>query len=368
MQLSITQENLNKALSATSRVISSRPSLPVLSNLLLKTENKRLKISSTNLEIGVNYWIGAKVDKDGEITVPARLLSEYISSLPAGNINLRVEKQSLHVEAEHYQSTINGIDAAEFPSIPQVDKGTAIKLPAAELRAALSQVVMAVSNDDARPVLNGVYLYGDGDTIVLVATDSYRLAEKRLKLAKNSLKKPLALIIPARTMQELGRSIEDDAEEVELRAESNQAMFKFNDNELVSRLIEGQFPDYRQLIPKQAGTTVTIKTAEFVNITKVASLFARENAGSITLKVDSKTGSLSIRSVASQLGENTSEAQVEVDGEDSEVTLNSRYLLEALSAISQEEVRFAITGKVNPCVLRPIGDKDYLHIVMPLRS
>src|SRR5687768_15118517 len=152
MKLSLTQENLNKALSSVSRIVGSRTALPVLGNVLLKTDNKRLQLSSTNLEIGIIRWIGAKIEKEGAVTVPARLLSEYIASLPAGNINLSLEKQTLHIQSEHYQSSINGIAAEEFPSIPRVEKGQSVDLPAADLKTALAQVVMAASGDDARPV------------------------------------------------------------------------------------------------------------------------------------------------------------------------------------------------------------------------
>lgn len=367
MKASLTQENLNKALSVGSRIVDNRPSLPVLANVLIKTDNNRLKLSSTNLEIGINHWIGAKIEKEGALTVPARLLNEYVASLPPGNMEIEADKQSLKLTADHYQSTINGIEADEFPSIPTISKATSLSLPAGEFKKALEQVIMAASADDSRPVLNGVYLYQDASSLVVVATDSYRLAEKKLDLGK-AAKKPIVLIIPTRTMSELARLIEDDSQEIKVTAEENQVLFSFGDTELVSRLVDGQFPDYRQLIPKTGGTTLTIRTAEFINLTKVASLFARENAGSITLKVDSKAGKLSIRSIASQVGENVSEAAVKVSGEDAEVTLNSRYLLDGLTAIDTQEVTFSISGKINPCVLRPVGKKDYLHIVMPLRS
>lgn len=367
MQVTLTQENFNKAAAVVGRIVNSRNSLPVLANILIKTDNKRLKLSSTNLEIGINHWIGAKVEKEGALTVPARLLGEYVASLPPGNLELKTEKQSLNLKTDHYQSTINGIAADEFPSIPSVSKSVTLEVPAKDFKHALSQVVMAASFDDARPVLNGIYLQTEADNLVIVATDSYRLAEKKLPI-KSTPTKPLKLIVPTRTMQELVRLIDEGTDAVKISAEENQILFSFDDTELVSRLVDGQFPDYRQLIPKDAATKLTVKTTEFINITKVAGLFARENAGSITLKVDSKTGSLSIRSIASQVGENVSEASVKVVGEDAEVTLNSHYLLDGLGAIGQDEVEFSITGKINPCLLRPVDEKSYLHIVMPLRS
>lgn len=368
MKISLTQENLNKALTSVGRIVGGRASLPVLANVLLSTDKNRLRLSTTNLEIGINYWIGAKVEKTGSLTVPARLLSEYVASLPAGNIELEAEKNNLHITAAQNESTINGIAASEFPSIPVVGKATPINLPAASLKAALTQVLPAASVDDARPVLNGVYVFSRSSELVLVATDSYRLAEKKLKLDQKSIKDNLKVIIPARTLGELVRMIGDEVETIELLVEDNQAMFRFDGVELITRLIDGQFPDYQQLIPNEAQTTITIPTTEFTSLGKVAALFARENAGSVTIKLEAKTKTLSINSLASQIGENTSKVKVVFEGADAEVALNSRYLLDALAAMNTEEITFGVTGKVNPCLLRPVKEKDYLHLIMPLRS
>lgn len=368
MHLSLTQENLSRALTIIGRVVSSRSSLPVLSNVLLSTDSSRLRLAATNLEIGINCWIGCKVDEDGAITVPARLFSEFVSSLPGGNIELSTDDLALKVKTPHYESVINGISAEEFPLIPEIKTEPVISLPAAEFREALQQVVIAASADEARPVLSGVYLYVEDKHLFMVATDSYRLAEKKLTL-KNNAEAKLSIIVPARTMQELIRVIADTEEEVSIYLNENQVMFEAGSIELTSRLIEGQFPNYKQIIPTSTETAIEIDVTEFARITKVASLFARENAGGVRLDI-SAGGQVSIYSTASQIGENTSTADCETEGEDGEISLNARYLNESLAVIKSDRVRFAISGKLNPCVITPLGKEDngYIHIIMPLRT
>lgn len=370
MKVSLTQENLHKGLSIVGKIVGNRSTLPVLGNVLISTESNRLRLSTTNLEIGINYWLGAKVEQEGSITVPARLLGDYVATLPNNNIELSVEKSILSLKTTNYQSTINGTSAEEFPSIPKLEKKSPLQLPAQQLKQAISQVITAASIDDARPVLSGVYLYNSPNHLITVATDSYRLAEKKIKLTpKNkSIPDDFKIIIPVRTMQEVLRITDDEQDKIELLVEDNQVLFRLANIELVSRLIDGQFPDYRQLIPREAQTQATLKTADLTAVTKTAALFAKENAGSVSLKIDPAAKSLNIRSIASQLGENISHAPAQIKGEGGEVSLNCRYLLEALSVLNQEKLTFSITGKVNPCLLRPEGDDSYLHIIMPLRS
>jgi DNA polymerase-3 subunit beta len=231
------------------------------------------------------------------------------------------------------------------------------------------QVVVAASADEARPVLAGVYLYTDEKTLVMVATDSYRLAEKRLELAGDA-PKAFSVIVPVRTMQELIRLLGEAEGEVELHLDENQVLFRVAGVELVSRVIEGQFPNYRQIIPQHAETSFDIDTAEFTRITKVASLFARESAGSVKLEIKPE-GEVSIMSSDSEVGGNKSSAECEVNGDDAEISLNARYLTDALGVMKASQVTFATSGKLSACVITPAGEDatdDYLHIVMPLRT
>jgi DNA polymerase-3 subunit beta len=369
LKLSLTQENLSRALASVGRVVSTRATLPVLSNVLLATDGNRLRLSATNLEIGINYWIGSKVETQGSLTVPARLFAEFVSSLPHGNIDLIGVDAVLTVKSPHYESKLNGISADEFPLIPTLTTDPVLTLDAATFRDGLAQVVVAASGDEARPVLAGVYLYVEDSTLYIVATDSYRLAEKRLELSGDA-PKAFSVLVPARTMQELVKLLGDATGEVEIYVDDNQVMFRIADVELVSRLIEGQFPPYRRIIPEHAVTSFDIATAELARITKVASLFARESAGSVRLEINAE-GKVSVVSSDSEVGGNTSSADCDVSGEDGEISLNARYLTDALSAVKSSMVSVAIVDKLSPCVISPAGPNDaddYLHIVMPLRT
>lgn len=363
MKLQVTQENLNKALGHVARVANSRSTLPILSNILLKTVNNRLSIAATNLDIAITQYIGAKVTEEGTITVPARLTQEFVNSLPSGTINLTLDEHKLHVSTDQYQSVINGTPADDYPVMPAITKGTSWSVPADKFKKALQQVVLAASSDESRPILTGVYFHTDGGKLFMAATDSYRLAEK--ELGKND--QDVKLLVPASAMQDLLRIIGDGADEISVTHDDQQVLFKVGDVELVARLIEGNYPDYKKLIPAEFTTTAEIKRSEMTNITKVSSLFARETAGSITIKVDEESKTVSIHSIASQLGENTASAEAIISGT-GEITLNSRYLLEALGVLQGDTVDFCFNGKLEACVLRDKTNTDYTHIVMPLKS
>jgi DNA polymerase-3 subunit beta len=364
MKLQVTQENLAKALNNVAKIaMANRNPLPILNNVLIKTQNGRLSLSATNLEIAITEKIGSKVKEEGSITVPARLMQEYISSLPSGVLELDLDENKLHIITEQYKSTINGVLADEFPSFPEIEEVVKWTIPTKDLKKGLSQVVFAASGDESRPVLTGLYLKTDGGNLFAAATDSYRLAEKAL--IKTS--QEISLLVPASSMQELLRILPEDSETVEVSADSQQVKFKVDDIELVTRLIDANYPDYKKLIPKKFSTSASLKRDELVRITKVSSLFARESAGSVTLKVDDIDKIVSITSIASQLGENSSKAPANIQGS-GEVTLNSRYLLDALNAIGTKEVTISFNGKLEPFVITSPEAKDQVYLVMPLKS
>lgn len=363
MDLQVTQENLNKALNVAARVAGGRSTLPILSNVLLKISNNQLSISATNLDIAITELIGAKVSSEGTLTVPARLLQDFVASLPKGTLDLKQEDHKLHIKSGNYDSTINGVSAEEFPVMPTIQEGSSWKIQAQELKQALQQVVFAASGDEARPVLTGVYIHTEGDKLYIAATDSYRLAQKTI----SGQKAKIDLLVPNSAMQDLLRILSDDVETVEVIHDDQQVLFKVGSTELVARLIEGKYPDYQKLIPTKFETTAEVSRDELINITKVSSLFARESAGSVTIHVDENLKNISIRSVASQVGENTASADALVKG-NGDITLNSRYLLDGLQAIKGEKVSFCFNGKLDPVVLRGTNQDDYLHIVMPLKS
>ena len=363
MQLQVTQENLNKALSTVARVASARNTLPILANVLLKTVGNRLTISATNLDIAITQHIGAKVVEEGAITVPARLMQDFISSLPSGVIELKLEDNKLRITTEKYQSVVNGVVADDFPVMPEISGGNAWTINAAQFKKGLQQVIMAASADESRPVLTGVLLQTTEGHLFAAATDSYRLAEKDLGANASDVQ----LLIPATAIQDLLRIIGDFDEVMSVTHDDQQVLFQANDVDLVARLIEGKYPDYRKLIPSTFAVEAKLKRADLLNVTKVSSLFARESAGSITINVDGDKAELSIRSVASQLGENTASANGTITGSGS-ITLNSRYLLDALHAFTGDEVTFSFNGKLEPTLLKDPKGGDYVHIIMPLKS
>jgi DNA polymerase III subunit beta len=363
VKLQVTQENLTRALNNVARVASTKNALPILSNVLIKTVDNRVIIAATNLNIAITHYIGSKVSQEGSITVPARLMQDFVASLPSGVIDIKVEDTKLRIKADKYNSTINGTLADDYPVMPKIQDGTSWTLSGGDLKRALQQVVLAASHDDARPILTGIYFHTHDGELYIAATDSYRLAEKRVM----KLNQEVNLLIPASAMQDLLRIIGDYEEEITVTHDDQQVLFTVGDIELVTRLIDGKYPDYRKLIPSSFSTSAKLPKNELVNITKVSSLFARESAGSVTLDLDEDEKQISIRSIASQLGENTATATADVTGAAS-ITLNSRYILDALGVINDQDVSLAFNGKLEPCVLHGTEDKDYLHLIMPLKS
>ncbi|MFZ1360819.1 MAG: DNA polymerase III subunit beta [Candidatus Saccharimonadales bacterium] len=366
MELSVTQENLSRALAAASRVASTKTQLPILSNILLRTDGSRLLVAATNLEIATTQYIGAKIAKPGSITIPAKLVAEFVSSLPKGPVELIVKADHLHISAGGFKSVINGIVADDFPELPIIDESSSVQysINGDEFKQAVSQTILTASNDSTRPVLTGVYWHSHEGYLYLAATDGYRLSEKRLVKTTSDV----AAIIPTASLQEVLRTVTDDISEVDVLFDDTQVRFRIGDSEVTSRLIDGNFPPYRKLIPTKSETAVTIDRSEFIRITKIAGLFARESGGSVTITANKDVGTLAIHSIASQLGENTSETTAIVTA-DGQVTLNSRYLSDALSVVQGDTVLFRFSGKLAPCVLQSIAkETDYQHIVMPLKS
>lgn len=363
MKLTVTQENLSRALNTVSRIASSRGSLPILSNVYLKTQDNQLYIAATNLDVAISEMIGAKITKEGSITVPARLMQDYVSSLPSGTLTLEVKDAKLSITTEHHKSNINGTPADDFPVMPVIENGASITIPADSFKSALQQVLFTASNDEARPVLTGLYLHTHSGELIAVATDSYRLAEK--KIGKES--EEVNLLIPATSLNEVLRVMKDEDGMVALDYDEQQAKISVGSVELVTRLIEGTYPDYRKLLPKDHATKAVTMKSDLQEITKVSSLFAREAAGGVTVEIEDEPQEVSIRSIASQVGENRAVANAQIQG-DAVITLNSRYMLDALSAFDGEEVQINVNGKLDPCLLTDPKNPDYLHIVMPVKS
>jgi DNA polymerase-3 subunit beta len=366
MELTVTQENFSKALSAVGRVASNKTGLPILSNILLRTDGNRLLVAATNLEVATTQYIGAKIIKPGAITIPARLISEFVSSLPKDSIELRVVNSNIHVTSGKFHSVINGVIADEFPELPTINEESSISysINADDFKQAVSQTIITASSDATRPVLTGVYWHSHEGSLYLAATDGYRLSERRLVETSSEV----SAIIPMTTLQEVLRTLGDDTDAVDILFDETQVRFRMNEAEIISRLVDGNFPDYRQLIPAHSDITATLNKQEFVRVTKIAGLFARESGGSVTLTVDEDAKSLSLHSIASEFGENTSELTAEIEGS-GQVTLNSRYLSEALSVVEGDTLEFSFSGKLSPCILKSVKkDTNYYHVIMPLKS
>lgn len=309
MELSVLQEHFTKALNAASRVASSRTQLPILNNVLLRTDGSRLLVAAMNMEIASMQYVGAKIVKPGSITVPARLITDFISSLPKGKIDLIVKGNQLRVTAGKYNSVINGTIADDFPELPTIEEDVAIQyqLTPTDFKQAVGQTIIATSSDTTRPILTGVYWHSHEGDLYLAGTDGYRLAERRLVKTESEV----SAIIPTTSLQEVLRMISDDTEQVTVLFDESQVRFRVDEAEITSQLIDGNFPPYRQLIPSSNEVEARIKKDDFTRITKIAGLFARDSGGSVTITANSDANELSLHSVASELGENTSEASAE---------------------------------------------------------
>ncbi len=367
MEIEVTQENLSKALSNVGRVASSRSGLPILGNILLRTSGNQLLVAATNLEVAATELIGAKIVKQGSLTVPARLISDFIQNLPKGKLTLTVKNTRLHIASETNSSTINGVSDEEFPELPGIDETKAViyQIAGTEFRQAITQTIITASNDTTRPTLTGVFWHTSKGALFLAATDGYRLSEKKLMEVKNDIQ----AIIPVTTLQEVLRTMSDSTEEIEVLFDDTQVRFRLDSSEITSRLIDGNFPDYRQLIPNTTETTSELSKNELLRTVKLANLFARGSGGTINLSIDVEKSTFIVKSIASELGENTSEIDVKANGEGGSVSLNSRYLIDALNVIDSDTISFGFSGALSPCVLRPIATTDnYTHIIMPIKS
>jgi DNA polymerase-3 subunit beta len=369
MRVSCLQENLAKGLATVGRAVATRSTLPVLSNVMLATDQGRLKLSATDLEIGVNCWIGAKVEEEGAITVPARLLIDFVNALPAERIDmaLNVRTQELNLNCARYEAHIKGIDAQEFPLIPTADDGEyQLTLEPSLLRQMISQVAFAAATDESRPILTGVLVKFDGPQLTMAAADGFRLSVRYARL-ENPVSEPISVIIPARALAELGRISSDEELPIGLSitASRSQALFHLSSTDLVSQLIEGRFPDYTQIIPKRHDTQTTVSTDEFFKACRTANIFARSEANIVRLNInDSK---MIITASSAEMGDNVTEIDAQIVGEPiAEIAFNVRFLIDVLSVADAAQVILETTNSSSPGVIKPVGAEDFIHVIMPM--
>ncbi len=363
------QENLARGLQVVSRAVSSRSTLPVLSNVLLRTENAGLKLTATNLEIGITYWVPGKIDTDGSVTIPARLMTEVVNQLPGGErVDLELEGTTVRLRCGRHQANLRGIDAEEFPVIPAAGDRPTTRISQRVLRRALSEVVFAAASDEARPILTGVLTRFAGDRLTLAAADNYRIAVKTALIL--DAVEETSIVVPARSYAELVRLLTDSDEPVNivLAPAKNQIMFHVEGVDLVSRLIDGQFPNYQQVLPTSSSTRAVVDREELLKAVRLSALIASSAANVVKLRIDgSDAGTLNI-AAAADVGDTQGDVEASIEGDAVTVAFNARYLQEALQNIPVEQLTMEFTGPLSPGVLKPVGEDDYVHVIMPVRT
>ncbi|MCG2685957.1 DNA polymerase III subunit beta [Candidatus Parcubacteria bacterium] len=368
MKFSCLSENLSQSLSTVGKAVATRGSLPVLSNVLVATDEGRLKLAATNLETSIVTWVGAKIDQEGAVTIPARLLSDFLGSLPPTQIDGLVNNQILTLTSELVHSTFNGLDAAEFPSLPEVKQKPFLEIDADRLARAISEVVFCAASDEGRPVLTGIFIHGSGDKLTLAGVDGFRLAERTVRLDK-PLEKEFKVVVPARTLQEVARLISGSESPigVSLLPDENQIMFKADRALISSRLLEGEFPDYLKIVPAQFGTEVVLDREEFQKAVKLASVFAKDSASIVRLRIDPDQNQLEVGASTQEVGEGTSRVAAQIEGPPLEISFNSRYLSDLLSNLKDEQLVFKTSDSLSAGMLLPKGRANYFHLIMPVR-
>ena len=373
MKLSCLQENLNKGLNIVGRAVATRTTLPITNNVLLATEDGRLKLVATNLEMAISCWIGAKIEDEGTITIPARLLTEFVSSLPNDTIDIQLSPQTktLGLKCARFEARISGVDAKDFPPIPSVDEGIKTTVEVDALRQGINHVVFAAAVEESRPVLTGVSAKFEKDTLILAAADGFRLAVYELSIT-TTVEQKTEVIIPARTLTELNRLIADNEEPINITLNPNksQILFQMEGVNLVSQLIQGSFPNYSQLIPQSYTTRVIVNVSDFLQATRTASIFARDGSGIVRLMItpggEADPGKLTVSARSEEIGDDVGEIDATVEGDEAKIAFNGKYLTDVLNVLHESQVALEITNASSPGLIRPVGADNYTHVIMPM--
>jgi DNA polymerase-3 subunit beta len=364
MKLICTKENLKRGMFAVSRVVGSGNPLQVLNNILIKADQGRIKLSSTNLEIGVNTWVGGIIEEEGSITIPARIFNEYVNNLPTDKVILETtDNHTLKLDSENYHTSIKGLSADDFPLIPQVQDEAVAKIDSAELKAALSESIWASANNETQPEISGIFMAFEGVSLRIAATDRYRLAERTAELLEQ-VRFNKEVIIPSRTVGELYKILSMGKGVVEVYFSESQVLFKFDDTELISRLIDGQYPPYQAIIPKEFKTEVELSREEFMHALKAASLFAPDS-NNITVEVRESGVTVAASSMAS--GENTTQIPAKIKGPENSAVFNFRYLIDCLNNLSEAQIELKLINDATAAAIMPVGRTNYIYIVMPIK-
>jgi len=363
------QENLARGLSVVSRAVSNR-SLPVLTNVLLKTEDGGLKLTATNLEIGITYWVPGKIETDGATSVPARLLTDLVNSLPGGEpIILELgDGETLHIKAGRFESNIKGIPAEDFPTVQTAGERPITRVPQKLLRQALDETAFAAASDEARPILTGVLARFEGDQLTLAAADNYRIAVKTITVLDPV--EETSVVIPARALIELARILADvdDPVSIVLAHSRNQLLFHVEGIDLVTRLIDGQYPNYQSVLPASHATRAVLDRDELLRAVRPAALIAHESANIVKLGVGLEGDPAITVSANAEVGDHIGRVEAAVEGDGTTIAFNARFLADVLTNVDAEQFALELNGPLSPGVFKPIGDDRYVHVVMPLRT
>jgi DNA polymerase-3 subunit beta len=365
MKIIILKENLKNAFLNVERAIGVSNVLPILKNILIKTEKGRIKISATDLEIGITSWINGKIVEEGGITIPANIFGAIINNISDSKLELEVVDSKLKIITEKSQNIIQGIKESDFPIIPTIKSNEYIEIKTSDLKKSLNQVICASSSGDRRPEISGVLLWLKDKKIKLVATDTFRLAEKTIKTEdfKTELD-DIKIIIPFKTIQETIKICEDE-KKVKVYIDNHQILFNFEDVELISRLIEGSFPDYEAIIPQDIQTSVYIDKNELFNAVKLASVFVGKVSD---IKVKTEENKMEISGRETSIGENKTNLEAEIKGEKQELVVNWHYLLDGLKGMESNEIYMGLNGEIKPIMIKSTKDDNYFYILMPIKS
>jgi DNA polymerase-3 subunit beta len=382
MRASCLQENLSRGLSVVGRAVATRPTLPVLSHILLSTDQSQLKLAATDLELFIVCWLGAKVDQEGAITVPARLFIDLINSLPQERVELKLKEQMLHLTCARNEADINGIDANEFPLLPKHSDDQQILLEPELLRQMIDQVVFAAATDESRPILTGVLARFEESSLTMAAADGFRLSVRQAQLSE-PVAQPISVVIPAKALNELARisSEEEDPIGLYITPARSQVLFHLQGDagankgsifgiDVVSQLIEGNFVNYRQIIPASQTTRTILNTEEFLKACKTANIFARNEANVVHLEIapgsDMSSGSVKMTATSTEMGDSVGELDASIEGEAITIAFNVRFLIDVLSVMDSAQIVLETSAPGRPGVLRPLGSEDFVHVIMPM--
>lgn len=373
MKVTVLQENLARGIAIVSRAVATRSTLPVLGNILLATEGGRLKLAATNLEIGITHWTGAQVQTEGAITVPARQLADYVNALPSDRVEIELnpKTQTLHLKCARYDANIKGVDASEFPIIPVLGDNNKILVEPDTLKELIAQATFSAAQDDSRPVLTGILAKFDKEMVTFASADGFRLSVRSAVLG-TKLTAPVSVIIPAKALQDVARVVGDQEEPVEIAITDNrsQVLFHLANTDIVSQLIDGNFPDFNQIVPKSYSTRTIMNTSELQSAVKAASVFAREASNIVRLNISSGnemgSGKVVIAAQSAETGDNVGEIDATVDGDPIEIAFNARFLADVLGILNTAQVALETSTSASPGVVKPVGRDDFTHVIMPM--